>query len=116
MYPTLVAAVVVVAAAVHYALRADPDRLRLVRNLQLLVLLVGVLGFTSGIIHAFTSLPETATPYDAGRFAIQAIGEALSCVGLALVALVMSTVGTAVGAHRARGDAGGASLADPHRP
>jgi hypothetical protein len=117
MYPTLLAGVVVVVAAVRYALRGDPNRLRLVRNLQLLVLLVGVLGFTTGIIHAFTSLPENATPYDAGRWAIVAIGEALNCVGLALVSLVMSTIATAFGAHRASaGKSGGATLADPHRP
>ena len=113
MYPTLLAGVVLVVAAIHYARTPDAGRLRVVRNLQALALLVGTLGLISGVIHGFTSIGERS-PYDAGQLAITCVGEALCCVGLALVMLVASTIATSIGAHRAAST--GATLADPHRP
>jgi len=114
MYPTLAASVVLAVAAIHYARAPEAGRLRVVRNLQLLVLLVGTLGFVTGLIHAFTSLGALSAA-EAGQIALVAIGEALCNVGLALVALVASQIATAIGAHRAA-PSSGATLADPHRP
>jgi len=113
MYPTLLAGVVLVAAAIHYARSPDAGRLRVVRNLQLLVMLVGTLGFISGVIHGFTSVGDLRV-YEAGPMAIVCVGEALCCIGLALVMLVASTIATSIGAQRATSS--GATLADPHRP
>src|SRR5258708_19771874 len=98
MYPTLLAGVVLVVAAVQYARSPDAGRLRVVRNLQALALLVGTLGFITGVIHGFTSIGELS-PYSAGQLAIVCVGEALCCIGLALVTLAPSTIPTPIAPH-----------------
>ena len=113
MFPTLLAGVVLVVAAIQYARSPDAGRLRVVRNLQALALLVGTLGFVSGVIHGFTSV-DALSSYDAGRLAIVCVGEAACNLGMALVMLVASTIATSVGAHRASAKSSGATLADPH--
>jgi hypothetical protein len=113
MYPTLVAGLVLVLVAVHYARHPEANRLRLVRSLQLLVAFVGTLGFVTGVIRAFTSIPEVSAS-DAGAWAIVGVGEAMNCIGLALAMLVASTIATSVGVARASSQ--NAELADPHQP
>ena len=115
MFPTAIAGLVLVAAAVRYARAPDARRLHLVRCLSVVVALVGTLGTTSGVIKAFFAAGG-ADPREMPGFVVTGIGEAAHCIALALMMLVAGWIATSIGAYRlAPGQAGGgAELADPH--
>jgi len=110
MYPTTIAGVFLIVAAIRYARTSDRAALPLIRQLSILTALVGTLGFVTGVIHAFTACggaPAGDLPY----YVVIGTGESLCNVGLALVLLVMARAATAVGTYRSRG---AISLVDPH--
>ncbi|HEY1811860.1 MAG TPA: hypothetical protein VGG74_05855 [Kofleriaceae bacterium] len=98
MYPTLIAGLVLVATAIGFAISPDARRRLLVRALASLTLLVGTLGFVSGVIKTFTSCAPTF------QIALEGIGESLANIGLALVMLVMAGIATAIGVGRRGGE------------
>lgn len=109
MYPTTVFGLVLIAAAAASARRCSPRSLRVVSNLRMLVLLSSVLGFVTGVIKTFTSLPPGKLD-DVGAMALEGVGESLANVGLGLVVLVIATIITTLGAARS-GDS--PDLVDP---
>lgn len=115
MFPTAIAGLVLVAAAIRYARTPDARRLHLVRCLSVLVALIGTLGTTSGVIKAFLAA-GSADPREMPGFVVTGIGEAANCIALALIMLVAGWIATSIGAYRrgAGKPGGGAELADPH--
>lgn len=112
MYPTAIAGLVLVVTALRYAARPDRATRALARSLSILVALVGVLGFTTGVIKCFISC-GSASPSDIPTFVVVGTGESLCNVGLALVLLVFSRIAISFGTYRAGGSTA-AELADPH--
>lgn len=111
MYPTLIVGVLLVGAAVGYAWRPERRRLPLIVWLQVLTMLVGTLGFVSGMIRAARLAGEAPAP---NATILVGLSEALHNVGLALGLVVTAGIAGAVGLARARRAArSDAALVDP---
>ncbi len=106
MYPTVIAGLVLVGAAISYAVRPDARGRLGVRALAMLTFLVACLGFVSGVIRSCTAAADPET----GRFVIVGIGESLTNIGLGLVMLVAAGIATAIGTYRTEPRTGGAEL------
>lgn len=119
MIPTTIVGLLLIAAAVQCARRPDPRRFRIVRYLSLLTMLVGSLGFVSGVIKSFLAAGQ-ADLRELPSYVVTGVGEALNCIGLGLSMLVIAWIAAAIGAYRDgardRESAGSATLTDPHRP
>jgi hypothetical protein len=115
MYPTTIAGLVLIAAAVQCARQPDVRRFRLVRHLSVLTFLVATLGFTTGVIKTFVTA-SSADPHELGGLVIGGVGESLNNIGLGLVMLVIAWIAASVGAYRAGSKPQGAELTDPHGP
>jgi hypothetical protein len=114
MYPTTIAGLVLIAAAVRYARQPDPRRLQVVRALSLLVFLVACLGFVAGVINSFAF--ATDKPDELAVYVVSGVGESLNCIGLGLAMLVIATIIRTYGVSRGGAPSGGAELHDPHAP
>jgi hypothetical protein len=108
MYPTLIAGVVLVAAAIRYARTPDRGRGELVKHLSRLTFLVGALGTVTGTIKSFMSMEDT-TPIN---YALVGFGESLHCVAFGMCMMIIAGIISAVG--KAKLKTAGADLADPH--
>lgn len=107
MYPTLIIGLLLAFAAVRFAVRPERHRLTLIIWMQVLTMLVGILGFTAGLIRASLLVGRGTQPADS---LIQGFGESLHNVGLALCLVVMAGIAGAIGlARRKRGAAAGGS-------
>lgn len=107
MYPTLIIGLLLVGAAVRFAVRPERHRLTLIIWMQVLTMLVGILGFTAGLIRASLLVGRGTQPADS---LIQGFGESLHNIGLALCLVVMAGIAGAIGlARRKRGAAAGGS-------
>ena len=112
MYPTTLFGLVLLCAAVMYAVRPDRRRIRIVRNLGLLTLLSGTLGFVTGAIKTCggaSSMPS----HEVANVVMGGVGESLNNVGLALSMLIMPTIITTVGAVRSAAQSGKSELIAP---
>jgi uncharacterized protein YacL len=102
MWPTLVFGVLMLAAAVYYAVRAEPRLAALVRRAGWMTLIAGCLGFVTGLIRSCIYISDV--PADDRFLVIIGFGESLHNVALALVlimlALMISSVGVWRQAHR----------------
>ena len=96
MYPTTLFGFVLVIAAVQYMRSPNAQRLHVIRNLNVLVGLSGVLGFVTGTIKTFTNIEGDKTYY-----AIIGVGESLVNVGLALCMLILARIIMTLGAAKA---------------
>jgi len=109
MYPTLIAGLVLVFTAWKFALKPERARLGLVKWLYVLVGLTGTLGFVTGTIKTFLAAGQLP-PGEAVATAMIGVGESANNLGMALVPMVLATIGIAVGHRR---PATGGSLVDP---
>lgn len=109
MYPTAIIVVVLVAAALRYAMKPDVRREPLLRQLSLLSFVIGALGTVTGCIKAFTSLEDT-TPMS---YAVVGLGESLNCMAFGLCGVVLGGIFIAVGRARLASKPA-ADLHDPH--
>lgn len=114
MYPTTIAGLVLIAAAVRYAQRPDHRRLQSVRALSLLVFLVACLGFVAGVIKSFSF--ASGKPEELGVYVVAGVGESLNNIGLGIGMLVIATIIRVYGVSRGGAPSGGAELHDPHAP
>jgi len=96
MYPTTFIGLILLAAAVQYMRNPDRRRLLVLRHLNVLVGLSATLGFVTGTIRSFTSVPADKTYY-----AVIGVGESLANIGLGLVILILARIIVALGAARA---------------
>lgn len=99
MFPTLIFGVLLVAAAVAYAVRPERRFVPLLVTLGVVTLGSGCLGVVMGFISTFQYLHQVAA---ADQFTIMVTGvaESLTNIVLALVLLVLASLVTAVGALR----------------
>ena len=98
MYPTLVFGLLMMAAAVRYAISPERRFVPLMVSLGIMTLMGGTLGFVTGMIKTFTSMGEVKP--DDRWFWMLGVGESLNCLGLALVLLVLGSIASSVGALR----------------
>lgn len=111
MYPTLISGILLVGAAARYAWQPDRHRLMLVIWMQVLTMLVGSLGFISGLIKTAVAAGDTPAPVDT---LIRGFGESLHNIGLGLALVVLAGVVGALGlARRKPGARKDSALVDP---
>lgn len=102
MYPTLVFGLLMLAASVRYAISPERRFVPLQISLGVLTLMAGTLGFVTGMIKSFGAIGEV--PPDQRWIWLLGAGEALNCVGLALVLSILAALAASAGAFRlARG-------------
>lgn len=106
MYPTTFIGLVLLVAAIQYARHPDRRRLHVVRHLNLLVLMSGILGVVTGMIKMCINVPS-----DQLHLIVVGFGEALHNVGLALCIMVLARIIVTLGA--ARDPNAGGELVDP---
>jgi hypothetical protein len=97
MYPTLVCGLVLVAAALKYALRPERRFVPLLVALNLLTLSAGALGFVSGVITTSRYLDRVGETRSA-LVAFLGIGESLNNVGMALMFVTAGAIAVTLGA------------------
>jgi hypothetical protein len=112
MYPTTIAGLLLVIAAIQYARQPDRRRIGIVRTLSVLTFLVSCLGFVTGLIKSFTAVANV-DPHDVGTCVVMGVGESLNNIGLGLALLIVAAIATAIGRLRAGTSA---DLTDPHVP
>lgn len=95
MYPTTFFGLVLLVAAIQYARNPGQRRLGIVRNLNALTLLSGVLGATVGMIKACINVPS-----DELHLVVVGLGETLNNVALALCLMILARIITTLGAAR----------------
>lgn len=99
MYPTLIAGVFAISAAVSFAKYQERARLLPVAILSLLTLVMGGLGFVTGMM---TTLNYASGRPDQGALIASGAFESLNNIALALVCLGVVGVISALGARQAR--------------
>ena len=97
MYPTLVFGLVLLAAALKYALRPERRLVPLLVALNLLTLSAGALGFVSGVITTARYLEGVGETRSA-LVAFLGIGESLNNVAFALVFVTAGAIAVTLGA------------------
>ena len=95
MFPTLIFGLVMVAAAVRYAVRPEARFLPLVWGLGALTVSSGALGFVTGLITTFHYVAAHDEP---GNIALQGAGESLNNLASALIFVVLSSIAASYGA------------------
>ena len=100
MYPTAVAGLVVLGAAVCYGLSNNKRWLRVVLSSAVLTLICGSLGFVMGVIRSIQV--GTQFPTDQHYLIVQGIGESLhnlslafTCLGIASIFVMLKTLRSA---------------------
>jgi len=99
MFPTLVFGVLLLGAAVRYAVKPEARWVPLQLALAVLTFTTGLLGCVSGIIVTTQHLSELPAER-VGLIGAIGVGESLHNVGLALVLMMLAGLLTSVGALR----------------
>lgn len=98
MYPTLVFGVLMLIAAVRYAIKPESRLVPLQVSLGILTLLSGSLGFVTGLIATFSAMGEVDA--DKRWIWMLGVGESLHNLSLALVLAVLAVLAASVGSFR----------------
>ena len=108
MWPTLLFGLVLVAAALRYAIRPEPIWHRRIKALGVVTLGSGCLGFVTGAIatarfvgRALSS--PTPSPIDLNHAGLLGLGESANNLSLALVFVVCAALAATIGTFRAPG-------------
>jgi hypothetical protein len=99
MYPILVFGLILIAAAIRYAVRPRQRLVPLLFGLGILTLASGALGFVTDLItvaHAIEKNPEFTAR--AGFISIIGVGESLNTVAFALVFVTLAALVSCLGA------------------
>jgi hypothetical protein len=99
MFPTLVFGVLLLGAAVRYAVKPEARWVPLQIALAVLTLTTGMLGFVSGVIVTTQHLHELPTER-VTLVGAMGVGESMHNVGLALMLMMLAGLLTSVGALR----------------
>jgi hypothetical protein len=98
MYPTTIFGLLLVAAAIRYALTPERRFVPLQLSLGVLTLASGGLGFVSGLIKSVSAIGGVAA--EQRWIWVVGMGEALNCVALALLLVTLGSLAASVGAVR----------------
>ncbi|HVY47375.1 MAG TPA: hypothetical protein VHB21_15910 [Minicystis sp.] len=97
MFPTLIFGLVLLGVAVRYAVEPGKRLLPLLTALGILTMSAGALGFVTGFIKSCRAAGgDGISPV----ITLLGAGEALNCVALALVLIVLSALAASTGALR----------------
>jgi hypothetical protein len=99
MFPTLLFGLLLLGAAVRYAVKPESRWVPLQISLGILTLTSGLAGFVSGVIVTTQHLGELPAER-VGLIGAVGVGEALSNVALALVLMMFAALVTSIGAVR----------------
>lgn len=99
MFPTLVFGLLLLGAAVRYAVRPEARWVPLQIALGVLTLTSGLLGFVTGVITTTRHLPELPTER-VGLIGAIGVGESLHNLGLAFLLMMLAALLASVGAAR----------------
>ena len=97
MIPTLTFGVVMLAVAIKYAVNPEKRFVPLLAALGVLTLSAGTLGFVTGLIKSIRAMTDMNMP---PVVTLIGAGEALNCVGLALMCVVAASVAASIGAFK----------------
>jgi hypothetical protein len=95
MFPTTFIGLVLLVAAIQYARHPGRRRLAVVRSLNALTLLSGMLGVVTGVIKTCLHVPQ-----DQLSLVVVGVGESLHNIALALCMLILARIITTFGAAR----------------
>jgi len=99
MIPTLVFGLILVGAAVRYALAPRRRDVPLLISLSVLTFVSGALGFVTGVMTTFHFVARDGIRGDAATaITLQGVAESLNNVGFALALLTLATMCAAYGA------------------
>jgi hypothetical protein len=98
MYPTLVLGTLMIAASIAYALRPERQLVPLQISLGIMTLVVGSLGFVTGVIKSLTAIHQV--PAEQRFIWLIGLGESLNNVALALTLVALGALAISVGAFR----------------
>ena len=103
MYPTTIMGILLVSAAIYYALKPERRNIWIVASVALMTFLAGVLGFTVGVINTMRTATSGEIAGEPTSLALGGVGESLNNVALAFVFLILATIFVTVGVLRGRG-------------
>lgn len=98
MYPTLVIGVLMIGAAVWYAIRPEKRYFPLLVSFGLMTFISGCLGFVTGVIKSFMYIGQVGP--DERYIALIGVAESLCNVVFALVLIMLAVIASTVGAWR----------------
>lgn len=98
MYPTLVIGVLMIGAAVWYAIRPEKRYFPLLVSFGLMTFISGCLGFVTGVINSFIHIGQVGP--DQRYVALIGVAESLYNMVFALVLIMLAVIASAVGAWR----------------
>jgi hypothetical protein len=98
MFPTAFFGVLLIAAAVLYALRPEKRFVPLQISLGILTMTAGALGFVTGLIKSCEAISQV--PAKDHFITIIGLGESLNNIGLALACVVFAALAACVGTIR----------------
>ena len=99
MFPVLAFGLVLLAAAIKYAVKPNPKLVPLLYGLGILTFSAGALGFVTGLMataNAIGTIPEFTSR--AGLITIIGVGESLNNLAFALIFIVLAAVAGCLGA------------------
>lgn len=106
MYPTAFFGLLMIGAAIRYAVKPESRFIPLQITLCLLTLFAGALGFVTGLIASFSHLGEITGEGSAKWIPLIGAGESLYNVALALALVIVAVLAASVGAVRLANGAG----------
>ena len=108
MYPTLLAGIALLVAAVRFARFREAGRLRQVQELRALTLCLSALGAVIGLMHTFVALFGNPPPPSLAL--AKGLSEIINNLGLGLLLGITSALITTIAAVRTPTDAADASV------
>lgn len=96
MFPTLIFGVIMLVAALRYAVKPENRMVPLLASLSLLTLFSGALGFVTGVINTMKYVGKVGP--EERYLALIGVGESANNLALALILCVMATLAVVIGA------------------
>jgi len=97
MIPTAICGVLLLGAAILYAVRPEKRYVPLMLSMGVMTLMAGCLGFVTGVIKSIDAMGKTDADI---RLSVVGTGESLNNVALALGLMLVASLAASIGAAR----------------